>query len=65
MLDSRAAINIISRALYNHLGLQMLSTIEYDIRLVKGLCSKLDRVIDNVSILVSIVAFKISFFMIL
>ena len=61
-MDSRAAINMISKALCNHLGLQMLSAMEYDICLVKGLCSKLDGVVDNVSILVRGVAFKVSFF---
>jgi hypothetical protein len=62
MMDSGAAINMISRALCDRLGLQMLSAVEYDMRPVKGPRSELDGVVDNVSILVGGVAFKVSFF---
>ena len=50
IIDSRVAINRISKELCDYLGLLILAAIEYNICLVKGLLSKLDSVVDKVSI---------------
>ena len=62
MVDSGAAINMISKELCDHLGLLMLAATEYNIRLVKGPLSELDSVVDKVSIQVGGIAHKVSFF---
>ena len=64
IVDSGAAINIISRTLYDRLGLEIQDTSEYNIQPVKGLISGLDRVIDNITISVGSLSFNISFFVI-
>ena len=64
IVDSGAIINIISQTLYNQLGLEIQDTSEYNIQLVKGLISRLDRVINNITISVRSLSFNILFFII-
>jgi hypothetical protein len=62
MIDSGAAINMISRKLCDLLGLMMIDASEYDMRPVRGPMSDLDGVVDNVTITVGGMRFDIPFF---
>ena len=62
MIDSGAAINMISRTLCDRLGFEMQDASEYDMRPVRGPMSGLDGVVDNVPVSVGGMSFGVSFF---
>jgi hypothetical protein len=62
IVDSGAAINMISKALCNSLGFLMQDASEYDMRPVRGPMSGLDGVVDDVTISVGGLSYDISFF---
>jgi hypothetical protein len=62
MVDSGAAINMISRKLSDLLGLAMGDASEYDMRPVRGPMSDLDGVVDDVTITIGGMSFDVCLF---
>lgn len=62
MIDSGAAINMISRKLSDLLGLVMGDASEYDMRPVRGPMSDLDGVVDDVTITIGGMSFDVCLF---
>ena len=62
MIDSGAAINMISRTLCDCLGFEIQDVSEYDMHPVRGLMLGLDGVVDNVPVSVGGISFRVSFF---
>ena len=64
IIDLGAAINIISRTLYNHLGFEIQDISEYNIHPIQGLMLGLNSIVNNVPVLIGGISFRVSFFII-